>query len=38
MSFWQLLLRTCNWKKAAEMMLVQKMCVFYVDEIDGKKL
>jgi len=32
---WQLILRTCNKKKAAKMTFVQKKCVFHDDEIDG---
>jgi len=33
-SFQQLLLLTCKKKNAAEMMFVQKICMFNVDEID----
>ncbi len=36
MLFWQLLLCTCNQKKAAKTMFVRKILVFNVDEIDWR--
>jgi len=36
MLFWQLLLCTCNYRKAVETTFVQKIHTFNVDEIDTR--